>query len=373
MKQPIILSILLLMLVGCQPAKSQTSGMGSKQEYRTHNINGYVCDLLSDTINIDFLLGDTRYDSSPNNYLEPLCAHNEQHIRYHGTSKLGQTYTDYYNTFMILHNLNSDIETAIRFEDEIEGIYQIIADSVQLLEYDFIRDNTLKQLVGECKAATLAHIRSKCQEGSEDVSKSFEAVFDVLRARTNYILDKTVQKYMSYMNRDSVFLDFNSTLALRGKSITNYQYRLLWMVQHLNDPVLCHANAIEFAHSSTHHARFMVGAVVLDHEMTSTYSPYLEEMWLTWRAIMSTHAGMSSYSYIPNLVFNMERKKVAEVCINHIETNPDDMLAQGILIELAAQNNISRRGGLFGNGCMAEQMNMFPEWEDDVKEKDSIK
>ena len=56
------------------------------------------------------------------------------------------------------------------------------------------------------------------------------------------------------------------------------------------------------------------------------------------------------------------RKRVAHIIILHIEDHPDDILAQGVLIDLAGIDNISRYGALFGNAAMLEQMMMFPEW-----------
>ena len=126
-----------------------------------------------------------------------------------------------------------------------------------------------------------------------------------------------------------------------------------------------HIYAIEFAHSDSANARFLIGAAVLDREFVDTrqYSPYLSEMWRTWRASVSTLMGASSWSYIPNLHYNIKRRQIAEIIIKHIEENPDDVLAQGVLIDLTGMDNISRHGSLFGNAALLEQMAMFPEWK----------
>ena len=78
---------------------------------------------------------------------------------------------------------------------------------------------------------------------------------------------------------------------------------------------------------------------------------------------MSTLIGASSWSYIPNSLYNAKRRQVAEIIIKHIEAYPNDILAQGVLIDLAGIDNISRHGSYFGNASILEQMTMFPEWD----------
>lgn len=68
-------------------------------------------------------------------------------------------------------------------------------------------------------------------------------------------------------------------------------------------------------------------------------------------------------SYIPNSLYNAKRRQVAEIIIKHIEAYPNDILAQGVLIDLAGIDNISRHGSYFGNASILEQMTMFPEWD----------
>ena len=58
-------------------------------------------------------------------------------------------------------------------------------------------------------------------------------------------------------------------------------------------------------------------------------------MWRTWRASLSTLIGASSWSYIPNSLYNSIRQQVAQIIIKQIEEHPDDILAQGVLIDLA--------------------------------------
>ena len=134
---------------------------------------------------------------------------------------------------------------------------------------------------------------------------------------------------------------------------------------HAETPAERHIYAIEFAHSDSTNAHFLIGAAVLNREFVEIrqYSPYLSEMWRTWRASLSTLIGASSWSYIPNSLYNTKRRQIAEIIIKQIEEHPEDILAQGVLIDLAGIENISRHGSYFGNASILEQMTMFPEWD----------
>lgn len=103
---------------------------------------------------------------------------------------------------------------------------------------------------------------------------------------------------------------------------------------------------------------------VLDREFErGEYSPFLSEMWRTWRASMTSMIGHSTWSYIPNHLYNAKRKQVAEIILHQIETHPTDSLAQGLLIDLIGSGNILRRGAIFGNSSILEQKQMYPEWD----------
>ncbi|MCQ2340338.1 MAG: hypothetical protein MJZ79_06145 [Paludibacteraceae bacterium] len=120
---------------------------------------------------------------------------------------------------------------------------------------------------------------------------------------------------------------------------------------------------MEFAHSSDENAYFLPGAALLEEVMLSgQYSPYLDEVWATWRAIMSTLFPMSNFGYIPNIFYNKMRLVCANTILKHIQANPNDIQAQAIFINLVNRDNIVRHG-LIGNSGVVEQMTMFPEWQ----------
>ena len=330
----------------------------------------YVCDLLYDTIYISELFPEKYFDTAPDDYLEPLCAHNErQYVIYEGASEIARNYADYYNALIMFHNLNSDSETSSRFGEDDDSVYALMADSIMRLDCSIIRNDTLRQYIQQARDNVAYCVRIAYKNGEEKVEQSFDQIFGFVAEKVNHVIDGSAEAYQACVARKDYFQKFDSIRAKRGTSDKTYQQQLLNHLYLAKTPAERHVYAIEFAHSDSTHAHFLVGAAVLNREFVDyvRYSPYLSEMWLTWRASISTLIGASSWAYIPNLIYNRKRTQIAETIIRYIEKNPDDMLAQGVLIDLAGKDNISRFGGLFGNAAMIEQMNMFPEWEEKRK------
>ena len=331
----------------------------------------YACDLLYDTIDIAAILPDYFF-TDPEEVFEPLCTHNErQYIIYEGTSEIARNYADYYNALIMFHNLNSDSETSSRFGEDDNSVYAKLADSIMCLDCSIIRNDTLHQYIRQARDNVANFVRNAHKKGEKEVEQAFAQAFDFVADHVNPVIENTGDTYQAWVARKDYFACFDSIRAKRGTSDKAYQQDILNHLYLAETPAERHVYSIEFAHSDSTNAYFLVGAAVLNREFVdrAQYSPYLSEMWLTWRASLSTLIGASSWSYIPNLIYNRKRAQIAQTIISYIESNPSDILAQGILIDLAGNDNISRFGSMFGNAAIIEQMSMFPEW----KEKHIIK
>lgn len=330
------------------------------------------------------------YDVFPDEYFgdernwEPVCTpKKEQYLNYRGKNLTASNYADYYNAIMVYHNLISDIATASRFGEAEVDVYRIIADSVMLLDCSIIRNATLRRLVKNVRNATADELREEAkiietkleldsvdfvidsiesEPGSSERKIAYQAMFDFITERVNSVISGTDSAYNAYMDRKAYFAHFDSVLMLRGMSDKEYQQELLNHVYLAESPAERHVYTIEFAHSDSANAYFMKGAAALNREFVEYkgYSPYLAEMWLTWRASMTCLIGASTWAYIPNVAYNVTRRQVAEIILKQIESNPSDLLAQGLLISLGDASNISRFGFIYGNGSVVERMTMFP-------------
>lgn len=365
MKRNLIFALTAVLTITFASCNKQQELINQEARWFTSSTGDYSCDILFDSVDIERLFPTEYID--PEGGLVDLCSPStvaKQCIKYRGNQKVSNL-VDCYNALVIFHNLGSDKETAYRFGEDDEKVYTAVADSIALLDYSVIRDSELGSIVKRLCKATEYYVRDMPNGNYDNVDKATQALFAFLRQKTDAILDSSRDEYISYNERIPFTNNFDSIVALRGTSDKVYLQELLTKMYLAETPAERHMYALEFAHSDSTHAYFLVGAAVLNREFVEIrqYSPYLPEMWRTWRAIMSTMIGASSWSYIPNALYNAKRKEIAEIIIKHIEEHPDDILAQGVLIDLAGMENISRFGSMFGNASIIEQMSMFPEWE----------
>ena len=83
------------------------------------------------------------------------------------------------------------------------------------------------------------------------------------------------------------------------------------------------------------------------------YSKYLLEVWLSWRLRAQCDVfGISTFSEIPDNLYDNARLLVAKSFLRHIEENPDDSLAKMLLLNLTFTENLHRAGGIYGNEAL---------------------
>ncbi len=357
-------AVLTITFASCN---KQQELINQEARWFTSSTGDYACDILSDSVDIARLFPQ-EYLVDPEGNLMDLCSpstSSKQVAIYKGDCSEAIKLADCYNALIIFTNLYSDNETAGRFGEDDEKVYAAVADSIAALDCSIIRNTELRQIVRRIQNAIKSYVLYMPKKSYDNVDQATQALFTFLRRETDSIMENTRDEYISYNERMPYTNNFDSIVALRGKSDKAYQQELLTKLFLSQNPAERHMYAIEFAHSDSTNAHFLIGAAVLNREFVETrqYSPYLSEMWRTWRASMSTLIGASSWSYIPNSLYNAKRRQVAEIIIKHIEAYPNDILAQGVLIDLAGIDNISRHGSYFGNASILEQMTMFPEWD----------
>lgn len=88
------------------------------------------------------------------------------------------------------------------------------------------------------------------------------------------------------------------------------------------------------------------------------YSKYLFEVWVSWRLRAQSQVfGISTWSEIPDNLYDNARLLVALTYVNHIVENPNDTLAKLLLLNLIYTENLHRAGGYYGNEALgAEHM-----------------
>lgn len=325
----------------------------------------YEFDLLDDTIDA-FLLYPDEYWLEDGNDLAPVCVHNEELLlKYSGSDPKAQEYADYYNIIAMFHNMHSDYETAERFgEEDTSDVYAEMAAYIACADPSYIQDSVLQTAIKNLRDSMICCCKHLPEDYSDMLEPQTEDMFAMITPAITSVMHDVTDRYFEILDRTDYFADFDSIINLRGRSDKDYQLQLLTAMDNATSTMERHMYAIEYAHSDSCHASFILGAAVLDREFErGEYSPLLSEMWRTWRASMTSMIGHSTWSYIPNHLYNAKRKQVAEIILHQIETHPTDSLAQGLLIDLIGSGNILRRGAIFGNSSILEQKQMYPEWD----------
>ena len=87
------------------------------------------------------------------------------------------------------------------------------------------------------------------------------------------------------------------------------------------------------------------------------YSKYLFEVWVSWRLRAQSRVfGVSTYSEIPDNLYDNARLLVAQAYVNHIVENPNDTLAKFLLMNLIYTENLHRPGGYYGNEALGAEL-----------------
>lgn len=103
----------------------------------------------------------------------------------------------------------------------------------------------------------------------------------------------------------------------------------------------------------------VVGKALMD---SGKYSPILNRIWVTWRAVCQIeYFGLSRFSEIPNQYYNEYRKKCYVTCLKRIAAHPDDAFAMNCAAAIGGRANMNRFGqNYFGNEAMIEEAMMMP-------------
>ena len=104
------------------------------------------------------------------------------------------------------------------------------------------------------------------------------------------------------------------------------------------------------------------------------YSKYLFEVWISWRLRAQSRVfSISTWSEIPDNLYDNARLLVAQSYAKHIVENPNDTFAKFLLMNLIYTENLHRVGGIYGNEALAAELMLrtryfLPEEEEDSTE-----
>lgn len=371
MKKQFLFVLMALVLCGCH--KTSTSQTTPQEEPINFPINGqlseagkepFTCTTLTkeqinplDSLTIDDLIPADVYDYDEDDY--EILSNIDQYMYLDAdcTDSLAIQYADIYNALTMMHSLINDMEVTERYETST-------AKAISQMNCSILRNTSWRRLAEQARDAYAAANTSPSETNMEEAYDKMGEVYKTLNVIAAPLMETTGDSYVALCTRSTYLTNFTELDSLRGTSNKDYQKQLLATYQETTNFDLKCIWALEFAHSSDMNAYFLSGAALLEEVMLSEqYSPYLDEAWETWRAIISTVFPMSNFGYIPNIFYNKMRLVCANTILKYIQANPEDIQAQAIFINLTDHDNIVRHGFIAGNSGAVEQMTMFPEWQ----------
>ena len=271
---------------------------------------------------------------------------------------------DAYNCCVAWHNLYTDLDLSWRLWWNHCGdkVFNDLQTSVRTMDCSIIRDSAMRKMaetfqhsVAVAIVDTNSHDWEQCQDDFVEEIINHYNVFNFGELKE--------EDYFRQIEYDNYVTDYSQLKAKRMTNDTLHQQQLLqWINQETDFNLRC-IYAMEYAHSSTDGPYFEAAIPVLVDVMCARqYAPMLYDIWRTWRALQCSLMGMSRDSAIPNIHYNVLRQLVAKTMLNHIQNNPNDLVAINEFVCLSSCDNINRYCTFpFGNQNFEEHMIMFPE------------
>lgn len=343
-----IVAALAMMCVGCAKKTSQSPvAPPSASSFDLEDTTWYDESKYSDCRNADWL------ELTKAQLKDPL------------TAKLA----DAYNCAVVWRSIYSDMEKVWRFHPEGELCVALCEqlDDFCFMDCSLIKDSTMHAMSDSLKYLAMRAV--------QDTDIDFMAHHDeymmaaIERYHTTNFGELSDEQYTSLVDRKQYVPDFDDLLAYRLKDDSVHQARLLDLLQSEQDIHRRCIYALEYAHSSSDGPYFSdCLPYLVDVMLAGQYSPYLNEVWRTWRVVVATQMGMSRDSHIPNWKYNDMRRICAKTTLEYIRNHPDDIVAINNFIVLAYTVNIHRYGTFpMGNQTFVEQMEMFGDFFEDLE------
>ncbi len=171
----------------------------------------------------------------------------------------------------------------------------------------------------------------------EEVQKDFWTLYD----KSQYVQDiAEIQKIRVNEDYGTEALDnLRSSLQKRYVEATDFDVRCIL--------------ACELSNCNQENGIDYLGELI----ETGQYSKYLFEVWVAWRLrVQDGVFGISTFSEIPDNLYDNARLLVAHEYVKHIKSNPNDLLAKVLLLNMTYTETIHRAGGIYGNEALGASL-----------------
>lgn len=295
---------------------------------------------------------------------------------------------DFYNSTELAWNIWSNFEVWYRGNtaDLLVGNDEVIR-SINALSVDIITDPDVQHAARQFKDSLLSLMENEMDQWSEDADPMalLVAFSDVIESKAYkfyddeerfiYAMDSCSESIEELsMDRFQRYLDAEKNVQLK------VILEELVACQSFDEQCSLWRNWANCKKSIMDDDWIIaVGCVLMQ---TGLYSPILNHVWITWRAMCQTlYFGNSRDSYIPNHYYNKYRQLCYRSCLPWIQSHPDDVYAMNCAAAIAGRSNMNRYGyNCFGNEAMIEEAMMLPnrfdfggtDDEEGIEQEDSL-
>lgn len=263
---------------------------------------------------------------------------------------------NYYNMCLFVHNTWSIMEDWMRFSDNFDekDNMDMIKD-LRSIDSKVIQNEKIRHLAKEY-IDSLARVISEGDDTKIDagevrihfmneINNSITPFYDN-EEELNMLLDSVTKIYNGMANEtfeklEAIDEDERETPALKELNAC------------ANFDAQC-ALFLKYAYADSYiYSMEMVIAAGERLLLSGKYSPLLFRIWISWRSMYQRlYCGGSTWSEIPNHLYNTVRSKCYITCLKRIEVCPNDLLAMNCAAVLGGYENLQRFGWDFGNGAI---------------------
>lgn len=274
---------------------------------------------------------------------------------------------DAYNANVVWHSVSSDMECYWRWETFTDS-------SMIEMDLSIIKDDKVRSMASELCLNTAHSQHDESINPGDEMDKYLSFISSYYHV-SEFVNTDTLSEdaYWEAVKKSNWVSDWEELFRKRGLSAQDHQSFLRHAMDTASSFNARCVYALEFAHSSDDGPYFDEAIPYLVKYLTAgQYSPLLQEMWQTWRAMQSSLMGMSKDSDIPNAEYNQLRMIACYTMLCHIQDHPDDWLAINNFLITSYIDNICRYGQFsFGNQSAIEQLECFPEHYEKIFNKDN--
>ena len=277
---------------------------------------------------------------------------------------------DFYNGMVYGWNVWSNVEVWFRSmtsselfdEDEVK-------ESVKSISIDFLHDTDILQAAERYRNVLL--------KSFDDLPKVWEDEPPYMPyALLNEYLEAIDNKTYKFYEDPETFADsldsviqkvealalerFRSYEQAKGDEQLKVMLDLLANASNFDEQCSLWRNWSNSMQSSTENVWVLAVAEKLMN--SGYYSPILNKIWFTFRALTQTeYYGASRDSEIPNHFYNDFRRKCYVSCLDRIQRHPDDRCAMACAYSIAGRVNLNRFGQyMMGNEAVPEIISLLP-------------